>query len=51
MLYPYDAGTEQNRGFALHQPAEPQRRPIYSLSGSDWFTTQPVGSFTFTRIK
>ena len=50
-LYPFDAGTQQNLAFALHQPPEPQRRPIYSLSRSDWFTSEAVGSFTFTRIK
>jgi len=50
-LYPFDAGTQQNLAFALHQPLEPQRRPIYSLSGTEWFTKEPVGSFTFTRIK
>jgi hypothetical protein len=51
MLYPFDAGTEQNNGYALHQPPEPQPLPIYSLSGSPWFTAKPVGSFTFKRIK
>jgi len=51
MLYPYDAGTQQDRAFALHQPPEPQPRPISSLSSSEWFTDEPVGSFTFTRIK
>jgi len=50
-LYPFDAGTQQNLAFALHQPPEPQRRPIYSLSRSDWFSSESVGSFTFTRIK
>jgi hypothetical protein len=51
MLYPFDAGTEQNLQYALHQPPEPKRRPIYSLSGSEWFTTEPVGNFNFTRVK
>ena len=51
MLYPYDAGTEQDGGFTLDNAPEPQHRPIYSLSGSAWFTHQPVGSFTFTRIE
>ena len=50
-LYPFDAGTQQNLGFALRQPAEPRCRPIYSLSGTEWFTKEPVGGFTFTRIK
>jgi hypothetical protein len=30
---------------------EPKRRPIYSLSGSEWFTREPVGNFTFSRVK
>jgi hypothetical protein len=51
MLYPFDAGTQQNLRYALHQPPEPKRRPIYSLSGSEWFTTEPVGNFTFSRAK
>jgi Spondin_N len=50
-LYPFDAGTQQNLAFALRQPPEPQRRPIYSLSATEWFTKEPVGSLTFTRIK
>jgi hypothetical protein len=51
MLYPFDAGTQQNLRYALHQPPEPKRRPIYSLSGSEWFTTEPVGNFNFSRVK
>ena len=51
MLYPFDAGTQQNGQYALHQPPEPKRRPIYSLSGSEWFTTEPVGNFMFSRIR
>jgi hypothetical protein len=51
LLYPFDAGTQQNLHYALHQPPEPTRRPIYSLSGSEWFTKEPVGNFNFTRIK
>ena len=51
MLYPFDAGTQQNLRYALHQPPEPKRRPIYSLSGSEWFTREPVGNFTFSRVK
>ena len=51
MLYPYDAGTQQDRAFALHQPPELPLRPVSSLSSSEWFTDKPVGSFAFTRIK
>jgi Spondin_N len=51
MLYPFDAGTQKNGRYALHQPPEPHPLPIYSLSGSAWFTTKPIGSFTFTRMR
>jgi Spondin_N len=50
MLYPFDAGTEQNGAYALHQPPEPKPLPIYSLSGTAWFTSKPIGSFTFRRL-
>ncbi|GIK40653.1 MAG: hypothetical protein BroJett011_44860 [Chloroflexota bacterium] len=50
MLYPYDAGTEQDGGFTLDNPPMPQNVPIASLSGTTFFTELPVGSFTFTRI-
>ncbi|NJN97792.1 MAG: DUF11 domain-containing protein [Anaerolineales bacterium] len=50
MLYPYDAGTEQDGGFTLDNPPMDQNVPIASLANSAFFTDQPVGSFTFTRL-
>lgn len=50
LLYPYDAGTEQDGGFTLNNPPMAQNVPIASLSNSAFFTGQPVGSFTFTRL-
>jgi uncharacterized repeat protein (TIGR01451 family) len=50
LLYPYDAGTEQDTGFTLDNPPMNPHGAISSLSGSQFFSDQPVGVFTFTRI-
>lgn len=50
ILYPYDAGTEDGTGFTLSNPPTVPPVPIFSVSGVTPFSTQPVGSFTFSRI-
>lgn len=49
-LYPYDAGTDAGTDYTSPDQEPSQHTMITSLSGQAPFSTEPIGSLTFTRL-
>lgn len=50
-LYPYDAGSDDGADYASSDVEPTTHQPIALLTGQIPFSTEPIGSFTFTRVK
>lgn len=49
-LYPYDAGTDAGIDYTSPDQEPPQHSVIASLRGGAPFSSEPIGSLTFTRL-
>ena len=50
-LYPYDAGSDDGADYASADVEPATHQPIALLTGQTPFSTEPIGTFTFTRVK
>lgn len=50
-LYLYDAGSDDGADYASSDVEPATHHPIALLTGQTPFSTEPIGTFTFTRIK
>ena len=50
-LYPYDAGSDDGADYASSDVEPTTHQPIVLLTGQIPFSSESLGSFTFTRIK
>ena len=50
-LYPYDAGSDDGVDYASADIEPATHHPIALLSGQASFSTEPIGTFTFTRVR
>jgi Spondin_N len=50
-LYPYDAGSDDGADYISADVEPTTHQPIALLTGQTPFSTKPIGTFTFTRIR
>lgn len=50
-LYPYDAGSDDGADYTSADVEPITHQPIALLTGQTPFSTEPIGTFTFTRIR